>query len=187
VDRRDAGQRRPPGALEAEIMGILWAAGRPLNPTEVQTELGDDLAYNTVLTILTRLLEKGLLAREPSGRGHAYQPVHDAATTAASQMRATLTHQTDRQSVLLKFASGLAPDEVEVLRAFLAESGAAGEAGPDGTGAAGPGTGAGATMPAGLPAPTTVEAYPPAEVEPAGAAWPAGTAPATRSGDLPPG
>jgi predicted transcriptional regulator len=120
MNRRSSGPRRPPGALEAAIMGILWAADRALSPSEVQAELDGDLAYNTVQTILTRLLEKGLVARVPTRRGHAYRPVEDAATMAARQMRTTLAHQTDRHEVLLHFAEGLEPEDARVLRALLA-------------------------------------------------------------------
>jgi predicted transcriptional regulator len=102
-------------------MAILWAADRPLSPSEVQADLAGDLAYNTVQTILTRLAEKGLLRRLPTRRGHAYEPIEDAATTAARQMRMTLAHQADRHEVLMHFAEGLEPEDVRVLREFLAE------------------------------------------------------------------
>ena len=102
-------------------MAILWAADHALSPTEVQADLGDDLAYNTVQTILTRLLDKGLVLRVPTRRGHAYRPVQDAATTAAKQMQMTLAHQADRQGVLMHFAEGLEPEDAKVLRALLAE------------------------------------------------------------------
>jgi predicted transcriptional regulator len=101
-------------------MAILWAADHPLSPSEVQADLAGDLAYNTVQTILARLSEKGLLRRLPSRRGHAYEPVEDAATTAARQMQTTLAHQADRQEVLMHFAEGLAPEDVRVLRELLA-------------------------------------------------------------------
>jgi predicted transcriptional regulator len=120
VNRRDTGQRRAPGALESAVMAILWAADRALSPSEVQAELDGDLAYNTVQTILTRLHDKGLVARVPSRRGHAYRPLQDAATTAARQMQKTLAHQADRHEVLLHFAEGLEPEDVRVLRELLA-------------------------------------------------------------------
>jgi predicted transcriptional regulator len=106
-------------------MAILWAGDRALSPTEVQAELGGDLAYNTVQTILTRLLEKGLVRRVPTRRGHAYHPIQDAATTAARQMQLTLGQQTDRHGVLMHFAEGLQPEDVKVLRALLADLDAA--------------------------------------------------------------
>ena len=119
----EAGRRRARGELESEVMAALWAAGEPLTPAGVQTALGDGLAYNTVQTILTRLLEKDLVRRGPadSGRGHAYWPALDAASLAATRMRAALDERPDRRAVLQQFAAGLGEDDAETLRALLAE------------------------------------------------------------------
>jgi len=119
----EAGRRRARGELESEVMAALWAAGEPLTPAGVQTALGDGLAYNTVQTILTRLLEKDLVRRGPadSGRGHSYWPAQDAASLAATRMRAALDERPDRRAVLQQFAAGLGEDDAETLRALLAE------------------------------------------------------------------
>jgi predicted transcriptional regulator len=102
-------------------MAALWAAGEPLTPAGVQSALGDGLAYNTVQTILIRLLEKDLVRRGPAGRGHAYWPAQDAATLTATRMRAALDERPDRQAVLQQFAAGLEADDVQMLRSLLAE------------------------------------------------------------------
>ena len=60
----EAGRRRARGELESEVMAALWSAGEPLTPAGVQAALGGGLAYNTVQTILSRLLEK---VRDPLG------------------------------------------------------------------------------------------------------------------------
>ncbi|GAA0558065.1 BlaI/MecI/CopY family transcriptional regulator [Paractinoplanes ferrugineus] len=119
----EAGRRRARGELESEVMTALWAAGEPLTPAGVQAALGGELAYNTVLTILIRLLEKELVRRGPAdrGRGHAYWPAQDAATLTATRMRAALDERPDRQAVLQQFAAGLEADDVQMLRALLAE------------------------------------------------------------------
>ena len=119
----DAGRRRARGELESEVMAALWAAGEPLTPAGVQAVLGDSLAYNTVQTILIRLVKKDLVLRGPAdrGRGHAYWPAQDAATLAATRMRATLDERPDRRAVLQQFAAGLAEDDAATLRALLAE------------------------------------------------------------------
>lgn len=100
-------------------MTVLWAADRPMTPSEVHAALPDGLAYNTVQTILCRLVDKGQVGRMPSGRGHAYRPLQDAATTAARQMQMALAHRSDRHEVLQHFAQGLEPDDVRVLRELL--------------------------------------------------------------------
>ncbi|MEU4244850.1 BlaI/MecI/CopY family transcriptional regulator [Actinoplanes sp. NPDC026619] len=113
--------RRPPGSLEAAVMGVLWAADAPMTATEVQQELGGDLAYNTVQTILFRLHDKGAVERDRAGRGHAYWPAKDAAAEAASQMQAALADRPDRQAVLQLFAASLDKSDVDLLRQLLAD------------------------------------------------------------------
>ena len=56
-------ERRPMGALEAEVLDVLWRADGPVTPADVRTAMGTDLAYTTVMTILVRLWEKGLTER----------------------------------------------------------------------------------------------------------------------------
>ncbi|MGC5309908.1 BlaI/MecI/CopY family transcriptional regulator [Micromonospora zamorensis] len=113
------GGRRAPGTLEAEVMGVLWAHAEPMTATEVQAAIGGDLAYNTVQTIMIRLHDKGLVARRRAGRGHLYWPVEDAATAAASQMRAALAGRPDRQAVLQQFAATLEEADAVALRDLL--------------------------------------------------------------------
>ena len=114
--------RRARGELVTEVMAALWAAEGPMMPAEVQAALGGDLAYNTVQTILIRLLEKNLVRRAPAGtgRGHEYWPAQDAATSAAARMRAALDERPDRRAVLQQFAAALGEEDAEVLRALLA-------------------------------------------------------------------
>jgi len=65
------------GPLEAEVMDAVWAAGAPVSVRDVMGRLndgrGDPLAYTTVMTVLSRLAEKGALARHQVGRGYAYE------------------------------------------------------------------------------------------------------------------
>ncbi|GAA2484856.1 BlaI/MecI/CopY family transcriptional regulator [Winogradskya humida] len=114
--------RRAPGTLEAGVMEVLWAAAEPLTAAEVQREVGGELAYNTVQTILIRLHEKKVVERRKAGRGHAYWPVEDAATAAASQMRAALADRADRHAVLQQFAASLDDSDAKVLRQLLADA-----------------------------------------------------------------
>lgn len=118
-----AGSRRSPGALESEIMAALWAADQPLTPAGVQDALGGELAYNTVQTILVRLHDKGLVAREPAGRGHAYTPTSRHADRAAEQMRALLDHGPDHDAVLQRFVTSLSDADESVLRRLLRRHG----------------------------------------------------------------
>ena len=65
--------KRPDGALEHDIMKVLWAAKRPLQPGEIKDLLELHLAYTSVATVLGRLHTKGLVERTESGRAFAYR------------------------------------------------------------------------------------------------------------------
>jgi len=122
--------RRPAGALEAEVLAVLRAAQAPLSPGQVRERLAirpqGELSYSTVVTIMSRLHAKGLLARERAGRGFAYTPV-DAASLAAGQMTRALDAGADRRAVLTSFVSGLSGRDARLLRRLLADGGDAGQ------------------------------------------------------------
>ena len=96
------------GSLETQVMGALWAAGHPLTVRETLEALNADrtppLAYTTVLTVMSRLAQKGALTRTPRGRGHQYAPaVTDEAALAvryviAAYGNAALSHFVDQAS-----------------------------------------------------------------------------------------
>jgi predicted transcriptional regulator len=111
--------RRRAGALEREVLAALVAADRPLTPAEVLDGLGDDLAYTTVMTALTRLHRKGLLARERVGRAYAYTVAADTATHTARQMRKLLDADGDRASALARFVEELGKDDERLLARML--------------------------------------------------------------------
>ena len=75
------------GPLEADVMGVVWGAGRPVAVREVLERLNDDgrerLAYTTVMTVMARLAEKGILKRHQNGRSFLYEAAaKDAAEIA---------------------------------------------------------------------------------------------------------
>ena len=111
--------RRAAGELEADVLGVLWAADAAMTPGQVRERLGGELAYTTVLTILTRLHGKGAVSRAPSGRGHAYAPTADEAETAAARLHAVLTRGSDRGAVLARFVDELSVEDTKVLRGLL--------------------------------------------------------------------
>jgi predicted transcriptional regulator len=114
---QDSGRRRP-GALESEVLGVLEKADAPLTPRAVLGRL-PGLSYSTVVTILTRMHAKGVLARYREGRAFRYAPLTDSASLAAERMSAALGTESDRASVLRRFVAKLEPDDEELLRSFL--------------------------------------------------------------------
>ena len=117
-------QRRGRGALESEVLGALWSGDEPLTSAQVQAVIGDDIAYNTVQTILIRLHDKGLVSREKAGRAHTYRPASGQAEFAAEQMRAMMARGPDHVAVLQSFVDGLDADDEKALRILL-DAGAA--------------------------------------------------------------
>lgn len=63
------------GDLEADVMSVVWEKGRA-TVQEVLDTLAPRraLAYTTVMTVMSRLAEKGLLNREKEGRAYIYIP-----------------------------------------------------------------------------------------------------------------
>lgn len=105
------------------MLALLWAAGKPVSAGEVQQRLSRELAYTTVVTILSRLYDKGVLTREKQGRSFAYRPVEDEAGLAARRMRNVLDREPDRGSVLARFVSGLSESDEQVLLDLLRRHG----------------------------------------------------------------
>lgn len=59
---------------ELDVITVLWDHG-PSTAAEVRARLSDDLAYNTVLTMLRILEEKGFVRHEEEGRAYRYFPL----------------------------------------------------------------------------------------------------------------
>jgi predicted transcriptional regulator len=91
-----------------------------LVPAEVQAAVGGDLAYTTVMTILVRLYEKGVIDRQKAGRAFAYRPMVAETDVVAEQVRRLLDQGQDRTAVLQGLVEGLEPGDEEVLRRLLA-------------------------------------------------------------------
>jgi predicted transcriptional regulator len=60
------------GPLEQRVLDLLWKQPEPVSVREVQSGLGGELAYTTVMTTLDRLFKKGFLARRRDGRAFRY-------------------------------------------------------------------------------------------------------------------
>lgn len=116
---RAASGRRANGVLEAEVLAVLQAAPGPLTAAQVLERLGRDLAYSTVVTTLSRLYDKQVLSRTPSGRAFAYVPVTDASGLTARRMHQVLRDGPDRRQVLTRFISDLPSGDAALLRELL--------------------------------------------------------------------
>ena len=125
----DEAPRRGPGELAAAVMQVLWDAGQPLSPGEVQAALDGGtgrLSYSTVVTILSRLHAKKALVRQRAGRAFRYSPAADEAGLAARRLAAMLDREPDRDAVLSRFVAELSDHDEQLLRALLGDSGPGG-------------------------------------------------------------
>ncbi|MFC5591647.1 BlaI/MecI/CopY family transcriptional regulator [Sporosarcina soli] len=68
------------GPLERKVMNIIWE-GSDLSVQDVVEQLNEnqddqkEYAYTTIMTVMSRLVEKGVLKKEKSGRKYLYQAV----------------------------------------------------------------------------------------------------------------
>lgn len=62
------------GELEGAVMNVVWSLGE-VRVRQVHEALRPerDLAYTTVMTVMSRLAEKGVLERERRGRAYVYR------------------------------------------------------------------------------------------------------------------
>jgi predicted transcriptional regulator len=111
--------KRPDGALEHEILTVLWASDVALQPGEIRDRLSGNLAYTSVATVLGRLLTKGLVEREGAGRAFAYRPVVDESELAARRINDVLSSSSDRSEVLAGFVSTLNRRDAAAVRELL--------------------------------------------------------------------
>ncbi len=87
------------GPLERRVMERLWAAG-PQAVGDVLDAVNDSshrrLAYTTVMTILVRLHEKGLVTRRKDGRNYRYTAAVDEGSVEAQLGRRELNRLIER-------------------------------------------------------------------------------------------
>ena len=71
------GLRKVLGDLEHDIMAVLWDGGEA-TVRQVHDQLGKrrEIAYTTVMTVMSRLSTKGLLGKSRSGNAFVYTPAY---------------------------------------------------------------------------------------------------------------
>ena len=115
--------RRLPDA-ELEVMQAIWACEPPVARTDINEILKDThpMALTTLLTVLTRLSEKGFIQIQKDGRSARYIPLIARQDYLAQQSRC-FVRKVCRGS-LSAFAaalcdSGLTKEELALLRELL--------------------------------------------------------------------
>jgi BlaI family transcriptional regulator, penicillinase repressor len=108
---------------ELDVIGVLWDRG-PSTVAEVRAQIEDDLAYNTVLTILRILEDKGYVGHTEEGRAHRYAALverSDAGSSALKRVTRRLFSGSP-ELVLTKLVedADLTDDELRRMRDLLA-------------------------------------------------------------------
>ncbi|MEO6999057.1 MAG: BlaI/MecI/CopY family transcriptional regulator [Terracoccus sp.] len=116
------------GDLERAVIEHLWAVtdtGTGVTVREVHDAVGVDrgLAYTTLMTVLDRMTKKGLASRQRDGRAWRYTAASSREELTSETMHHTLGELAgdERRGVLLHFLGSSSPEEVDEVRAALAE------------------------------------------------------------------
>lgn len=112
------------GGLEAEVMDILWASPDPMSVHDLVAVFSErkELAYTTVLTVVTHLHEKGWVERDKRSRAYFYSPKQSREEATSQALRELLDASSDSAAVLLHFARTVSETEHAALRRGLRKS-----------------------------------------------------------------
>ncbi len=76
------------GELEADVMSVVWEKGKAtVQEVKDALEPRRSLAYTTVMTVMSRLAEKGMLDRQKDGRAYFYTPASSQDKVAGSLLQ----------------------------------------------------------------------------------------------------
>jgi predicted transcriptional regulator len=112
------------GPLEGVVMEVVWAVGEPIAVRGVLVRLNADraepLAYTTVMTVMTRLADKGVLDRKKQGRGFVYEA--SASDAAGLAVKEVLDTYGDAAVVHFLDEARADPEVMERLRGMLGQA-----------------------------------------------------------------
>lgn len=106
------------GALEAQVMDVLWDRG-PATIREVIEQLPSDPAYTTIATVLTNLDRKHLVTITRQNRSTRYAPRLTRHEHAAGLMEQVLDASRDRAASILQFVDSMPETDLALLRDYL--------------------------------------------------------------------
>jgi len=109
------------GDLQAEVMAAIWKLGpatvedvRALQPARRRS------AYNTVQTVMNRLVERGLLDRKRRGKAFVYRARLDESQYLAQAIGERLAGASPdtRKAALVSLVEGLGADELDEITSY---------------------------------------------------------------------
>ena len=114
-----------PTGRELEILKVLWEQG-PSSVRAVhealQPLLDEDLAYNTVQTLLRIMEEKGLVRHRAAARTFIYSPCHSREQVTKRFLHKVFDGALDQMVLSLLQAEDTSADEIKELERLIAKA-----------------------------------------------------------------
>lgn len=113
-----------PTASELAILRVLWECG-PCTVRAVQSALGNDTGYTTVLKLMQIMADKGLVSRDESQRAHVYSArlpqEHTQRQLASDLVQRAFGGSASRFLMQLLHSGTTSPADIAELRRMLDE------------------------------------------------------------------
>lgn len=112
-----------PSGREIEILKVLWELG-PASVREVYERMcpGEELAFNTIQTLLRIMDEKGLVTHAVRGRTFVYSPAYSREQETARFLDKVFDGAMDQFVASLLKSRRVTPRELRELESLLAEA-----------------------------------------------------------------
>jgi predicted transcriptional regulator len=115
---------RQQGELENLVLDVLWDSNEPLTSNEVlaHCNVDSDLALTTILTVLSRLVDKELVERRiGEGRSYLFAAAQSREQHTARQLLELINDSSNQALTLSHFTAGLSKKSVTALKKLLDE------------------------------------------------------------------
>jgi len=111
---------KTPTGRELEILKVLWEHG-PSNVRAVHKLMGqaDDLAYNTVQTLLRIMEDKGLVTHHVEGRTFVYTPCYSRDDSTQGFLNRVFDGAADQLVLSLLRSESVSQEELDRMQALI--------------------------------------------------------------------
>ena len=119
-----SGRRPEPsysGDLQTEVMAAAWRLGEAtVEQVREQLPSRRRSAYNTIQTVMNRLVDRGLLRRERRGPAYVYRPAMEESDYLARSIGKRLARATPgaRRDALVSLVDGLEPSDLDEIARY---------------------------------------------------------------------
>jgi len=113
---------RKHGELEALLLDALWSSKAPMTSQEILKAVSPkgDIALTTVLTVLSRLVDKSLVYRaQGEGRSLLFSTVQEREQHTADLLLSIVSESNNPALAFSYFADGLTPAQLKSLKKSL--------------------------------------------------------------------